>query len=84
MIGAIDLFSPSSFAVGHPVEQYAWLRDNDPVHWHEEPEGPGFWAVTRHEDVKFVGRNTALYSSSPSIMIAGAEGGMELGDHTMC
>jgi cytochrome P450 len=83
MTGAIDLLSPSSFAAGHPIELYAWLRDNDPVHWHEESEGPGLWAVTRHEDVKYVGRNAALFSSSPSIMIADADGGMALGDHTM-
>jgi cytochrome P450 len=69
MTGVIDLVSPSSYAHGHPVGQYAWLRDNDPVHWHEEPGGPGFWAVTRHEDVKAVGRNAALFSSCPTIMI---------------
>ena len=69
MTGDIDLVSLSSYAHGHPVGQYAWLRDNDPVHWHEEPGGPGFWAVTRHEDVKAVGRNAALFSSRPTIMI---------------
>jgi cytochrome P450 len=83
MPGVIDLLSPTSFAAGHPVEAYAWLREHDPVHWHEEPDGLGFWAVTRHEDVKFVGRNAALFSSSPTIMISDAEGGMDVGDHTM-
>src|SRR5262245_2284856 len=83
MPGVIDLFSPTSFAAGHPVEDYAWLREHDPVHWHEEPDGPGFWAVTRHEDVRFVGRNAALFSSSPTIMISDGEGGMDVGDHTM-
>jgi cytochrome P450 len=82
MTGVIDLFSPSSYAHGHPAEQYAWLRDNDPVHWHEEPAGPGFWALTRHEDVKAVGRNAALFSSCPTIMIDDASA-TDLGDHTM-
>ena len=82
MIGGIDLFSPSSYASGHPTGQYAWLRDNDPVHWHEEPGGPGFWAVTRHEDVKAVSRNAALFSSRPTIMIDDGTA-MDLGDHTM-
>ena len=58
MIAGVDLYSPSSYAAGHPAGQYAWLRDNDPVHWHSEPDGPGFWAVTRHEDVKAVSRDT--------------------------
>jgi cytochrome P450 len=79
---AIDLYSPASFAGGHPVEQYAWLLDNDPVHWHPEPDGPGFWAVTRHEDVRHVSRSAAVFSSEPSIMIPdGAD--FALGDHTM-
>jgi len=82
MTGVIDLFSPSSYAHGHPTDQYAWLRDNDPVHWHAEPNGPGFWAVTRHEDVKAVGRNAALFSSSPTIMIDDGSA-IDLGDHAM-
>ena len=41
----------------------AWLRDNDPIHWHEEPNGPGFWAVTGYDDVKLVGRDAATFSS---------------------
>ena len=30
----IDLLTPASFAAGHPLAQYDWLRANDPVHWH--------------------------------------------------
>jgi cytochrome P450 len=82
MIGGINLFSPASYASGHPTDQYAWLRDNDPVHWHSEPDGPGFWAVTRYEDVKALSRNTALFSSRPTIMIDDGSA-MDLGDHTM-
>ena len=80
--GVIDLVSPSSYAHGHPTAQYAWLRDNDPVHWHEEPTGPAFRAVTRHEDEKAVGRNAALFSSRPTIMIDDGSA-TDLGDHTM-
>ena len=47
----IDLLSPESFANGHPFAQYKWLRENAPVFWHEEPNGKGFWAVTRYKDV---------------------------------
>ena len=82
MTGVIDLMSPSSYAQGHPAGQYAWLRDNDPVHWHEEPDGPGFWTVSRHEDVKAVGRNAALFSSWPTIMIDDRNA-TDLGEHTM-
>ena len=79
----IDLLSPESFAHGQPHEQFAWLRANDPVHWHEEPDGRGFWAVTRYRDVKTVGRDSATFSSTPTIMIPDGEGGLEVGDHQM-
>ena len=66
---AIDLLDPASFAHGHPHEQYRWLRDHDPVHFHPEPGGPGFWAVTRHAEVREVGRRPAIFSSQGTILI---------------
>lgn len=65
----IDLVSPATFSQGHPFEQYAWLRKNDPVHWHEEVDGPGFWAVTRYADVFAIGHDPKRFSSQPTIMI---------------
>lgn len=81
----IDLLNPQSFAQGHPLEQYAWLRDNAPVYWHEEPDGPGFWALTRHQQVADVGRDPATFSSEPTIMIADPAPGasFDFGDHKM-
>jgi len=66
----IDLLSPGTFAQGHPLDQYAWLQDNAPVYWHEEPNGPGFWALTRYEDVANVGRQPHVFSNEPTISIA--------------
>jgi len=65
----IDLLSPSSFASGQPHEQFRWLRENEPVRWHNEPNGKGFWAVTRHADVWAVDRDFQNFSSEPTIMI---------------
>ena len=79
----IDLLSPQSFAHGQPHEQFDWLRDHDPVHWHDEPDGRGFWAVTRYRDVKAVGRDSTTFSSTPTIMIPDGNGGLETGDHQM-
>ena len=80
----IDLLSPSSFASGHPHAQYRWLREHAPVYWHEEPGGPGFWAVTRFEDVRAMGRDPETFSSEPTIMIADPAGGaMTIADHKM-
>jgi cytochrome P450 len=65
----IDLWNPESFAAGHPHAQYDWLRANDPVHFQEEPNGPGYWAITRHQDVYEVDRSFQAFSSEPTIMI---------------
>jgi cytochrome P450 len=78
----VDLLSPASFARGQPHRQFAWLRANDPVHWHSEPGADGFWAITRYSDVKAVGRDPITFSSTPTVMIAD-DGGFELGEHQM-
>lgn len=79
----INLLDPASFADGQPHDQFRWLRAHDPVHRHAEPDGPGFWAVTRYEDVKRVGREPGTFSSVPTIMIQDAELDMSIDDHQM-
>ena len=81
----IDLYGPASFSAGHPFEQYRWLRENDPVHRHAEPGGPGFWALTRHAEVWETDRNWNVFSSEGTIAIRDpdpAEAAM-FGDHKM-
>ena len=82
----IDLLSPSSFEGGHPLDQYDWLRANAPVFWHEEPNGTGFWVLSRYDEVADVGREPFTFSSEPTIMIED-QGADELaagdGEHKM-
>ncbi len=73
-VPVLDLLDPTAFDGGQPHDAFAWLRDNDPVRWHEEPDGPGFWAVTRYDDVKLVGRDAATFSSAGGIMIPSVTG----------
>ncbi len=81
----IDLLNPVSFDGGQPHAQFDWLRDNSPVYRHDEPDGPGFWALTRHADVHAVGRDSENFSSEPTIMIQDPDGsGIDFGeDHRM-
>ena len=58
----IDLLE-DTWAQGVPHDQFALLRREAPVFWHPEPEGPGFWAVTRHADVVAASRDSATFSS---------------------
>jgi cholest-4-en-3-one 26-monooxygenase len=60
----VDLVDRDNYVEGVPHEMFEVLRREAPVYWHEEPEGPGFWAVTRYDDVVTVNRDNELYSSA--------------------
>ncbi len=59
----IDLTNSKRFTSGVPHEWFAFLRKNAPVWWHEETDGPGFWAVTRYNDCSTVNRDYEHFSS---------------------
>lgn len=59
----VDLSDPDSYATGVPYDHFRYLRANDPVSWHPEPGGRGFWAVTRYHDVIAVLRAPTVFSS---------------------
>ena len=46
---------------GFPWEAWDLLRRDAPVHWYERDDIEPFWAVTRYEDVRFVGANDRLF-----------------------
>src|SRR5579859_7331192 len=60
---SIDLSDHDAFLDAIPHEWFKLLRHEDPVHWNEEVNGRGFWAVTRYEDIRTVHRSPELYSS---------------------
>ncbi|MFV0523393.1 MAG: cytochrome P450 [Acidimicrobiales bacterium] len=64
----IDLLSVDAYAGTQPHDQFDWLRHNDPVHRHPEPNGPGFWALTRYDDIQTVGADARRFSSAPGIL----------------
>ena len=59
----IDLSDHDAFVEAVPHEAFAALREHDPVHWNPEPDGPGFWAVTRYGEIRAVHRDVGTYSS---------------------
>jgi cholest-4-en-3-one 26-monooxygenase len=59
-----DLTAPETYVGGMPRETFTWLRNEAPVHWHEDPaQGVGFWAISRHRDLDFISKNPQLFSS---------------------
>jgi cytochrome P450 len=59
----IDLSDHDAFLERVPHEWFATLRREAPVYFNPEPDGPGFYAVTRYADIREVHRNPAIYSS---------------------
>ena len=68
--GDIDLSDPKTFLRGVPNEYFRVLREEAPVHWQDECEipaflpGPGYWALTRYEDVTFVSKHPEIFSTA--------------------
>ena len=67
--GPVEVFLPQTYAAAVPYDLFAELRRTAPVCWIDEPavgpwpEGPGFWAVFAHADVKHVLRAADVFSS---------------------
>ena len=57
------------FTKGQPFSLYKDLRENAPVFYHEpmptDPE-PGYWVLTKYEDIKYVSMNPKIFSSQYS------------------
>ena len=60
----VDLSDSRSFVDEVPHAWLAYLRLHDPVHWQEEPGGPGYWAVTKYHDCVTVNREVDRFSSA--------------------
>ncbi len=59
----VDLKAADTYANGHPWDAYARLRNESPVAWHPESDGPGFWALSKWADVRTVSRQPQRFSS---------------------
>ena len=57
-LSEIDLLNPHRFEASVPHEWFTYLRHNAPFYRHPEPDGrPGFWVVTRYDDVVAINRD---------------------------
>ena len=65
----IDLTDDRTFAEGFPHDVFTTLRRDAPVFWQPFPpdfpgrHDPGFWVLSRHEDVQAANRNAELFCS---------------------
>lgn len=61
---AIDLKDPDLYQTDAFHAAFAELRRRDPVYWNPERDGPGFWAITKFDDVVAVSKDPKLFSSA--------------------
>ncbi|MEU7579037.1 cytochrome P450 [Streptomyces sp. NPDC041068] len=65
-----DFTDPDLLQDRIPLPEFAQLRQTEPVRWIAQPprisgfDDAGYWAVTRHEDVKYVSTHPELFSSN--------------------
>ncbi len=60
---SVDLLDHDLFADHEPWEVFDRLQREAPVFFHPEPEGRGFWALTKYDDVLAVVRDPKTFSS---------------------
>ena len=68
MTGPVDLNDLDLWARAVPYAEFARLRHEEPVSWHDEPApNSGFWSVNRYADIVAASRDTATYSSARGV-----------------
>jgi cytochrome P450 len=56
-------------ATGDPHALWRWMRLNAPVQWHPPGALPGFWSLTRYEDIRGVYRDPQTFSSARGVLL---------------
>lgn len=75
----VDLLDPDVFKAGRHHEMFEVLRREAPVYFHPEPDGAGFWCITRHADLITVNRDYEVFSSAEhGISIPDIDDGFEM------
>jgi len=72
-----DFTDPDVLLAGVPLTEHALARQTSPVHWVEQPQnardgmegGTGYWAISRHEDVARVSKDSKNFSSAENSAI---------------
>jgi cytochrome P450 len=70
----VDFNDPELFTTAPPHEHWKLLRREAPVFWHHgfdfgDGESPGYWCITKYDDVMRISRDPATFISSKGIAI---------------
>jgi cytochrome P450 len=81
-LDSIDVHSTELYASrGYPWAEWDLLRAEAPVYWYERDDIEPFWAVTRYDDVHFVGANDKLFiNGGTRLRLAARDDDIEMWD----
>jgi cytochrome P450 len=66
-----NMIDPDTYANGMPYEELARIRKSGPIHYMEDPTmGVPYWLVTGRDEIDFVSKNPALFSSEEATALA--------------
>jgi cytochrome P450 len=73
------LVDPELHAAGDPHEVWRWMREHAPVYWHPPGRLPGFWSLTRYEDIRAAYRDPQTFSSAHGVLLRPIDAGDDPG-----
>jgi cholest-4-en-3-one 26-monooxygenase len=59
----LELQNPDVYVRGVPHDALRYLRAERPVYFQREPSGPGYWAITRYQDIVAISKDPGRFSS---------------------
>ncbi len=65
----LDITDPDVYRAGVPHATFQRYRDEDPVAWIDEPDGSGFWSITRYADVLACNRDFKSFTTRQGIRL---------------
>ncbi len=83
----LDLTDPDLLADRLPLDEFAWLRRNEPIRWNPQAStsgygDAGFWALTRHADVTAVTRTVGWSVEANSAFVRRLDASDPTGEST--
>ncbi|MFF1921984.1 cytochrome P450 [Streptomyces sp. NPDC058221] len=67
--GLGSLLDGATYRTGNPFAQWRRMREYAPVVWNEPDVFPGFWSLTRYDEINEVLRDGGTFSSSSGILL---------------
>ena len=72
------LSNPDMFTGGVPHGYFKRLRKEAPINWELMPDGTGFWAITKYDDLVYASQHPEIFSSARGTNIEEQHGGVEM------